>query len=471
MRFKIQLIRKTLTKKFQSLNLSHLLIFQLLFTLFSIFQIWIFQYRSDDGNPDLIGRISFRVIDPPFAYNPENLTPIIYKHFFGDWQNLIDVARQADPYLLSNGPSQTPPLGNMFLSAISILGMKYSYFIFLGATLLVWIWLFRKATQIYPVLYSILAVSLYFILTLPAIYSFDRGSLHIFAVGIIGIAWWKYLEKRYLFAVAFFILAVSMKPQLSIFLLLLLFQRDFRGILRAILATVSTNIVLLFLFFDQPFRSAIGFLNGTSFFASANSGGYILDSASLMGFISRRIESNNGTDFALKWMTEQSMFLMAPSVILILIITPTIFFSKINQRVKIFLILSLFSLVIPASMHYTLTWASLAVIPFLSNHFNSNSKHYEGCVQNEKKGRGKDRKSISSIFTNWHISDFLSLLTITLILSPSFAVYSTGIRNTSIIRDLYPILIFAVIIIVYVENFLIQSIEKRKIKKLEENSH
>jgi len=471
MRFEIQPVRKTLRKKFQGLDLSHLLIFQLLFTLFSIFQIWIFQYRSDDGNPNLIRRISFRVIDPPFAFNPENLTPIIYKHYFGDWQNLIDVARQANAYLLSNGPSQTPPLGNMFLSAISILGMKYSYFIFLGATLLIWIWLFRKATQIYPVLYSILAVSLYFILTLPAIYSFDRGSLHIFAVGIIGIAWWKYLEKRYLFAVAFFILAVSMKPQLSIFLLLLLFQRDFRNILRAILATVCINVVLLFLFFDQPFRSAIGFLKGTFFFAGANSGGYILDSASLMGFISRRIESKNGTDFALEWMTDQSAFLMAPSVILILMITPTIFFSKINQRVKIFLILSLFSLVIPASMHYTLTWASLAVIPFLSNHFNSTSKHYEGCVQNEKKEREKDRKSISSIFTNWHVSDFLSLLTITLILSPSFAVYLTVTRNISIIRDFYPILIFAVIIIVYVENFLIQSIEKRKIKKLEENSH
>ena len=449
----------------KKLELSYLLIFQLIFTLFALFQSWIFQYRNEEGNPNLIGRISFRVVDTPFMLSPETLTPILYKHYFGDWQNLLDVANQSNPYLLPNGPSQTPPLGNIFLKLLSTAGPRYSYMIFLGITLIIWIWLFRKATKSHPVLYTLLAVTLYFILTLPAIYSFDRGSLHIFAVGLIGVAWGMYLEKRHLISVAYFILAVSIKPQLSILLLLLLFRLDFRKIARAIIATISVNFILILIFFAQPFRSAVGFLNGTLFFTNANSGGYILDSASLMGFLSRRIEGRYGTEHALNWMTEHSEYLLVPSAILVLIIVPIMFFKPINQRVKIFLVLSLLSLVIPASMHYTLTWASLAVIPFLTNKFNFEMKDSEKRIDNEEKSFKKQSKLVIPYTSKLHVSDYLSLLTITLLLSPSFAVYWTGARDTSIIRDLYPFMVFVTIFIVYLENFVIKATKKTTLSK------
>jgi hypothetical protein len=395
-------------------------------------------------------------------FNPEKLTPILYKHYFGDWQNVLDIASQSNPYLLQGGGSQTPPLGNIFLNALSILGPRYSYFIFLGVTLLVWTWLFRKAIQGYPFLYTILAVSLYFILTLPAIYSFDRGSLHIFAVGVIGIAWRKYLEERYLFAGAFFILAVSLKPQLSVFLLLLLLKLDYRNVLRALLGTVFINSVILLVFFSQPIKSAVGFLKGTLFFATANSSGYILDSASLMGFLSRRIESVYGSDNALRWLSDQNQFLLIPSIILIFAVVPVIFFSKVNQRVKIFFVLSLFSLAIPASMHYTLTWASLAIIPFLSNQFDIAPSGVNELVRSRVKNYKKTKNNPSPISSNWQLSDFIGLLTIALLLSPSFMVYWTGARNTSVIRDLYPCMVLVTIVIAYLENFVKPVIKSKR---------
>ncbi len=447
---------KNLAWNAEKINPSNLLLFQLIVSVMSLFQIWIFQYRNVEGNPKLIDRVSFQVSDPPFMINSENLSPILYKHFFGDWQNLLDVASQPNPYLLPSGPSQTPPLGNLFLNVLGVLGPRFSFLMYSLATLIIWVWLFRKVLQSYPWLYAILSVSLYFILALPTIHSFDRGSLHILAVGLIGVAWIKYSEEKYTFAGILFILAVSMKPQLSIFLLLLILKKDFRNIFRVILVTVSLNFLLFFYYVGQPIKSFIGYLDGTLFFASSNSSGYILDSASLMGFLVRRIESIYGIDYAEQWITDQSAFLILPGLALILMVLPILYFSSVNQRVKIFLVFSLFSLVVPASQHYTLTWASLAIIPFLTDRFNFRAKIPIGAIDT-----GAENQNNSPRMHNWRASDFLSLVTITFVLMPSFALQFTGTRSIPISRDFYPYLVVLTILIAYLENFVFPNRKKK----------
>lgn len=453
--------RKLLHQLSEKMNPSNLLAFQLIITMLCIFQSWIFQYRNMEGNAKLIDRVSFQVSDPPFMINPENLSPILYKHFFGDWQNLLDVANQPNPYLLPSGPSQTPPLGNLFLNILGVLGPRYSFAIFSLVTLTIWVWLFRKALQNYPWLYAIMSLGLYFILALPTIHSFDRGSLHILAIGLIGVAWLKYCGEKYSYAGILFILAVSMKPQLSIFLLLLLLTKDYRNIIRVVLATISLNFVLFFYYVGQPFKSLIGYLDGTLFFASSNSSGYILDSTSLMGLIIRRIESAFGSDYAAQWMIDKSSMLMLPGLTLILMVLPVLYFSSINQRVKIFLVFSLFSLVVPASQHYTLTWASLAIIPFLTDRFNFGAKVPIGAIDTESEKQTSENEDNLSRMHNWQVSDFLSLITITFILMPSFALQFTGTRNIPISRDFYPYLVVLTILSAYLEYFVILTLKKK----------
>jgi hypothetical protein len=258
-----------------------------------------------------------------------------------------------------------------------------------------------------------------------------------------------------------FILAVSMKPQLSIFLLLLVLKKDYRNIFRIIIATISLNFLLFFYYVGQPFKSLIGYLDGTLFFASSNSSGYILDSASLMGFLVRRIESSYGVNYAEQWMTDQSAFLMLPGLTLILLVLPILYFSYINQRVKIFLVFSLFSLVVPASQHYTLTWASLAIIPFLTDRFNFGAKTPIGSLEAGSDKQLSQNQNDLPRMCNWRTSDFLSLITITFVLMPSFALQFTGTRNIPISRDFYPYLVVLTILIVYLENFVFSNREKK----------
>jgi hypothetical protein len=113
-------------------------------------------------------------------------------------------------------------------------------------------------------------------------------------------------------------------------------------------------------------------------------------------------------------------------------------------------------------MHYTLTWASLAIIPFLSNQFDIAPSGVNELVRSRVKNYKKTKNNPSPISSNWQLSDFIGLLTIALLLSPSFMVYWTGARNTSVIRDLYPCMVLVTIVIAYLENFVKPVIKSKR---------
>ena len=112
-------------------------------------------------------------------------------------------------------------------------------------------------------------------------------------------------------------------------------------------------------------------------------------------------------------------------------------------------------------MAYTLIWASLAIIPFLTQRFNFRrtaivDEIHEG--KNQSNGTNNINPAVEKV---WHISDFLSLLVITIILTPSFVVHWTGTRNISFSRDYYPIIVLLVCVVSYLE--IINTIRKKKL--------
>jgi|LauGreSuBDMM15SN_2_FD.fasta_scaffold03179_2 hypothetical protein len=445
---------------FKNPNPMGLLIFQAYITMFTLIQTWVLQYKDLTGNAGLINRISFQVNDPPFLPSGNAPQVILYKHFFGDWENLLDLARSENPYLIPNAASQTPPIGNMILKILSNFGTKYSFALLLIASAVIWLFLFRKVFKEQVFFFASLSIILYVGLTLPVIYSFDRGSLHILAFGLVGIAWYLFTIKKNIGAVTFFIVAVSFKPQLLLALLLLLISRDFLKIIKSIFLVITSNILCLLYFEGNPLLSIQGYVKGTLFFTSKDSLGYTLDSASLSGFLLRRYEGESSAGNLSSWLIDQRFGLLLPGLVLILIFLPIILSNIISQRVKIFLVLSLTSLVVPASMAYTMVWASLAIIPFLTQRFNFRSLAGVGSIQEERNQTVNSNNINPAVEKVWHFSDFLSLLVITLVLTPSFIVHWTGVRNISFSRDYYPVLVLLVCMVSYLE--MLNTTRKKK---------
>jgi hypothetical protein len=220
-------------------------------------------------------------------------------------------------------------------------------------------------------------------------------------------------------------------------------------LVKLILSTLGINLFLL-LFYDGGFIASLkGYINATLFFASSKAGGYMLDSASMTGFVLRRIENRKGGPYVMEWISSNSHILSLIGISTLLVILPVLFSKIISDRVKFFLILSLTSLVTPVSMAYTMIWASLAVVPFLCNDFNIESNKVR-----TKKNLGKKIKEhvLSKTYVkNWSTSDYVAFFCIAFILTPTFWLHWTGARNISLPRDRYPYLVVAVLAISYIE--------------------
>jgi hypothetical protein len=375
--------------------------------------------------------------------------PILYQHVFGDWYMGMDYVNVINPYTLSTAPSQTPPLGNLFFFLLSGIGPKYAYLFYLCLATFLWVSIFRRVFKSNHVLFTVLASTCYVFVTLPAIISFDRGSLHYLAFALIGVAWIAYQDNKLLLASFTFICAISMKPQLALILLLLLANKEYLRIFKVTVMTIGINLILLVFYEGSITATFAGYIKATLFFTSANASGYMLDSASLTGFFLRRIENRKGSDFVSNWILNNEHFLSLIGLALILIMLPLLFSKFVSQRVKVFLVLSLTSLVVPVSMAYTMMWGSLAIIAFISDTFDFKINSKKITKQRSK----RNDKRLDQNLNRWKLSDFTSFICITLILTPSFMYHWTGARNISFARDRYQYLVLAVVVLCYFEIF------------------
>ena len=346
---------------------DRLLASQLVLTFLALFNAWALQYKSPDGNGSFISRISFAVVDPPWTPPGTFSNPILFLHHFGDWT--IELAysifqRPYDPTLFI--PSPTPPFGLVLLRIISVVGPKLSFAILTTVTVSLW-WLviyhFNSSRSLLGKFQILIFVVL---LTLPSIFTFDRGAVHLFLFGLIGYSLAQYQRGKRLVPLVAFICAVSFKPYLIVLVLWLLRDRKYRQLIYTVAIAVGVNLISMAFYAGNIFNGLVDYIHAAKGYTSGFIIPWVLDSASFMGFLAKvnrgLFGSGSGENFLHRYIGFSWIF----ALIYILLLVILILDKNVPDFLIATLLLSIGSLIVPPAMEYTLVWASLAMIFVLS---------------------------------------------------------------------------------------------------------
>jgi hypothetical protein len=365
-------LKRIISKGFRSTALSHLRRDDFIFVQSCVFGlslvlIWLMQYWNLEGNPNLIGRISFKVADEPWVPSGQIAEPIFGLHFFGDWMLSVAWAINENCYQLGQFSCQQPPLGLWILRIWNIvfIDMRFGYLIWVLVASLIYIFLVQKLLKTLS-LSSKFLFFLVFVLAAPGnLISMDRGSLHFMTFSLLGLSYYLYKQESYFWALVLITISASFKPQMILALLILIHHRKFRYFFVAVLASTLSNLLLLLTFPGELtsnllgfFRASLGYVNSEASF------GNIMNSVSIIGITSRYFEASAGWGSSLTHLTNYSEFLVIPGLIWLCLVVFLLLNQKISSFASITLILSLTSLIVPASSPYTMGWATLAMLIF-----------------------------------------------------------------------------------------------------------
>lgn len=258
-------------------------------------------------------------------------------------------------------------------------------------------------------------------------------------------------------ALILFILACDLKPQLILLSVFLILQKDMKNFIRVLLYSAVPNLLGFFFFGGDPIATFRGYIRATLEFTSSFTTPWILDSASFDGMIARQFERFGGPGAGAQLLNAHSPLLIIPGLCYLIFTVFAITKLQISKRAKTLLILPLSSLVVPASMAYTLGWASLGLVTLMSSD--------EDLAINVAKVRTSPRQPASneSIWaqevisekgeSSWGLTEWLFLIIIVVLITPSFGIWGGGDRYISISRDIYAMIILLSPLTVMADHF------------------
>jgi hypothetical protein len=325
------------------------------------------QYKSQTGNSNMIGRISFKPDDPPWMPPGQFSQPLIGLHHFGDWTLNVGWAMHENCYKLSNLSCQQPPVGNWILRIFGVVNTNYGY-AYIAWTLiaiLLYIKLIKKLSSDFTVLQKIVLFFFIVIFSSGNIISLDRGSLHFMAFALLGMAILNYEDDKKLNSLIYLTLAVSLKPQLLLATIYLLKNRQIRPFLYSISVPIASNLILMLTFPGQYFSNLHGYLLASNGYVSSREAfGNIMNSVSIVGIISRVVEFLQGWDTS-DLLSKFSTKLFVPGLLYLIIIVLVILSQRISDRTKLVCALSTISLVVPSSGGYLLGWSTTLIFALI----------------------------------------------------------------------------------------------------------
>ena len=348
----------------------------------SLILVWLEQYKSGDGYPHLINQISFNASDLPWVPNNVSIQPIFGIQYFGDW--ILNLAWSKDPncYLLSTSKCQTPPLGNLIFHLMSTFGYSLSYLIWtLMAGLLYWLGI-KKLFRNISILTRLNIFLVLVLFTNGNIVSFDRGSVHFLVFSLVLTAYLKYQEGHFAQALIIYIIAISLKPQVTFCLVFLLFLKRYRHFIFSLFCAFLTNLIALLFFQGGYVDSLKGYLNATlSYTGSPATYPQIASSDSLIGIFTRYRELFKGSSSTIPFLANYRAFLILPGLVWLVLISILLMLRLVSENVGLLISLSSVSFVVPASNSYTLGWFSVAALLILASqneHLNllGNRRHW-----------------------------------------------------------------------------------------------
>ncbi len=340
--------------------------FVVLFPLF-LLHAWSLQYLNGGLPFDYVSRLSFKIEDQPWLPGERVATPYFGRHFFGDLNLGVGYSTFSNPFDSSlTVPNQTPPLGTLFFRIFLILGVNNVLVIFLFINLIALLIIFYLTSHYRDLLQNNALYILIVTTSFPLLFLFDRGAVHLIVISLIICSLYLLARSKHLIFLMSSILACSIKPQsfIIIFLILIYFKKS-RLLWNFMFLFVITNAFALYFFFEGnllfKFQS---YLFASSFYSGGRGVGYVMDSTSLIGLISRIQEFFIGIDLTSKNLLIFDNFFLVPGLLYVLGLLIILKSYRFSLWLTLGLILSTFSLVLPASMTYTLVWAIPALLLF-----------------------------------------------------------------------------------------------------------
>jgi hypothetical protein len=364
---------KGLMSKLQSVTIAKFLSYNfLIFFPIFLLQAWFVQYVNSGLPFDYVSRLSFIIVDTPWMPDGIIATPLLGSHYFGDLILGIaygDISNPYDRALIL--PSQIPPIGIVFQQIFSFFGQGQILFLFLfinfiALTVVTWLCASKNwQSSSTPILF------LFVVTSYPLIHLLDRGAVHLIAIAFVVLSLYLYSQNRLFLSLITMVLACSIRPQIVLIVILLfVLIKKGKHFLVFIFILVLSNLITLLLFFKGNIISQIS----TIFYASSRYVGqpgdwgndffilHIADSSSLVGAFGKILGNFYGSEFQLKILDQYSEFLFLPGLLYLLMLFVIVISKSVQFWLKFCLILSTFSLFLPASMTYTQIWTMPAIL-------------------------------------------------------------------------------------------------------------
>ena len=364
-----------------SSNPQSILTFLLVAAFFAIILDWMLQYRTFDGNLFLSYRISGQSendqpwLPPQFKYPSP---PIFGTHHFGDWELMADYSKMHDPYgvkLLM--PAITPPLGLGITRILTLGGIGFGYILYLLITLICLNRLISKFGAPILGIEKVVLMSLATILSLPTIFAFDRGAVHLGVFILMGIGLQSFNARNQLPAILAMTIAISFKPYLVFFLLLPLALKCYQVVLKVFLLVITTNILLLVTAYSPtPIQGLYNYVKSIIWYQHLVEDN-ILRSVSGLSFISKLVEVTHGRTNALMFYSHNLRYYGLFTIIILIIGFWVAKQIHSPLELRIVLLLALSSLLVSDSYSYTLCWSSVGLIIWVKLLIKNNREGYE----------------------------------------------------------------------------------------------
>ena len=331
----------------------------------SLAAAWIMQYADVEGNPGLVERISYTVVDPTGM--PPGVTrpyPLIGLHYFGDMWYHIGFGEALTPYIISGRPAQYPPIAIYVFKAWGIFGYPAALAIMTAlniALLSAFAWrAIGAAVPSRKVIIIIFTV----LVTTPMIVTLDRGGHQYIAVGILAWSLWNYHRGRTWWAVILMVLAISLKSYLAFFLIYPLVRGHVKFVVRTVVVFVVVNGLLFFSFPGKATVSFGGFFTSTRQLTTSVGFDNIFNGSSLTSLIFHIMQLTEGTMAAEEAFFTFERYLSVPGLLWVGLVAFVAFSRRIPHWASLTLALSTAAMAIPAAWPYNFASMSLAAIYF-----------------------------------------------------------------------------------------------------------
>jgi hypothetical protein len=365
---------KTASSKIHDIDIRSLLVkvanFLNIIFVFNLTYFWILQYFSVEP-VDYIKRLSFIVEDIPWMPPGFIAKPYFGLHYFGDWQLAIAFARSDNPYLLEFLPSQTPPFGTFLIKVFALpfssplLELILFMLINIAFLILIFIYMVKRSDKTkFEIIYLIASFLLH---SSGFFLNIDRGSLHFWTYFLLVFTIISF-TKNWKLALIFFIICVSLKPQMLITLVFFIKHINFKIFLKWFsILFVILNISTLFFYSGSSLfiKSVLGLSQGLVRYTSNLDGqmfDMLLRSISLQGSIATWIDLTYGKEIANLFFQEFNTEILLFMFLLFFIVLKLLLSNRVSLLCRLILIFSIPSYFVSISPPYNLIWIPAVVL-------------------------------------------------------------------------------------------------------------